>query len=91
LLHQDIPNPVRTFENYPFTLAFYFMPELFRLVFFAPSEKNPPIEEQLYLFMKRFHTQPSEFFAMERSLRLQLYARELKLLKEEAEAVGKYS
>jgi hypothetical protein len=57
-----------------------------RNILFLPSEKNPPIEEQLYLFMKRFRTQPSEFFSMNRELRLSLYARELRLVKEEYES-----
>ena len=51
---------------------------------FLWSEENPPIEEQLYLFMKRFRTQPSEFYALERDLRLRLYRRELDLLQKEA-------
>lgn len=53
-------------------------------VFFAYLDKyNPPIDEQLYLFMKRFHTQPGEFFSMDRRLRLNLYKREFSLLEEE--------
>lgn len=50
---------------------------------FLFSEENPPIEEQLYLFLKRFHTQPSEFYKMDREIRLKLYKREFKLLEEE--------
>jgi len=56
---------------------------------FRFSEENPPIEEQLYLFMKRFRTQPSEFFGLERKLRLSLFHRELRLLKEEYENAKK--
>ena len=52
---------------------------------FQSSEKNPPLMEQLYLFMKRFKTQPSEFYAMEREDRIELFNREVKLLQKEAE------
>ena len=34
--------------------------------------------------MKRFHTQPSEFFLLDRGMRLNLYKRELDLLEYEA-------
>lgn len=54
---------------------------------FLYSEDLPPIEEQLYLFMKRFRTQPSEFFGMDRELRLSLYKREYDLVKKEAKEV----
>lgn len=50
---------------------------------FGFSEKNPPVEEQLYLFMKRFNTQPSEFYSLDRKMRLILYKRELSLVEEE--------
>ena len=60
----------------------YFYKLLFRF-----SEKNPPIEEQLYLFMKRFRTQPSEFYSMDKQMRLKIYHREWKaVLKENEEA-----
>ena len=58
---------------------------------FQPSEKNPPLREQLYLFMKRFKTQPSEFYALGREERLDLFNREVELMKrenEKAEAVN---
>jgi len=52
---------------------------------FQYSEKNPPLEEQLYLFLKRFRTQPSEFFALDKDLRDSLYKREFALIKKEYE------
>ena len=55
---------------------------LYNMLFLA-SEKNPPLEEQLYLFMKRFRTQPSEFYGMDRTTRLNLYRREYKVVMEE--------
>jgi hypothetical protein len=58
--------------------------EFYKMLFLC-SEKNPPIEEQLYLFMKRFHTQPSEFFAMEWNLRRNIFFKELELLEKEYE------
>lgn len=56
---------------------------------FLFSEENPPIEEQLYLFLKRFHTQPSEFYKLDREVRLKLYKREFKLLEAEYEEAQK--
>lgn len=56
---------------------------------FRFSEKNPPIEEQLYLFMKRFRTQPSEFYSLEKDVRLRIYQREWKLVVKEAEDAEK--
>lgn len=55
------------------------------VLLFPPSEKNPPLREQLYLFMKRFKTQPSEFYALEREERMWIYKREYELVKAEAE------
>lgn len=52
---------------------------------FQYSEKHPPLEEQLYLFLKRFRTQPSEFFALDKDLRDKLYKREFAMLKREFE------
>jgi hypothetical protein len=52
---------------------------------FQYSEKHPPLEEQLYLFLKRFHTQPSEFFKLDKDLRDKLYKREFAMLKKEFE------
>lgn len=56
--------------------------ELWEL-FFQPSDKHPPIEEQLYLFMKRFHTQPTEFFNLDYKLRMAMYEREMLLIEHE--------
>lgn len=52
---------------------------------FPYSELHPPIEEQLYLFMKRFRTQPSEFFGMDYDLRMRIFFRELAIVKKEYE------
>lgn len=56
---------------------------------FHYSEKNPPIEEQLYLYLKRFRTQPSEFFGMDKTMRLNIFHREWKLVQKEAEEAEK--
>lgn len=58
-------------------------PEILGWFFGYFSMKNPPLEEQLYVFMKRLHTQPSEFFSMERGLRLRIYQRERDLIEYE--------
>lgn len=50
---------------------------------FQASENTPPIIEQLYLFMKRFHTQPTEFYGIPRPTRLQLYRMEAKVVEYE--------
>ena len=76
-------NRVQVYDELPIITGFSFQ-DLKELLFLW-SEKNPPIEEQLYLFMKRFRTQPSEFYALDRDLRLRIYNREHELLKKEAE------
>ena len=63
--------------------------DLIDILLFPESEKNPPIREQLYLFMKRFKTQPSEFYALDREDRLWIYEREYDLVKKEAEEADK--
>lgn len=79
--------PIIVYREYPILTGFVFH-ELYKMLFLH-SEKNPPIDEQLYLFMKRFRTQPSEFFNLERDLRLSLYKRELKLVEHEYEQAKK--
>ena len=71
-----------TYEDYPIVSGLVF--HNFNTALFLPTAKKPPIEAHLYLFMKRFHTQPSEFFLLDRSMRLNLYKRELDLLEYEA-------
>lgn len=56
---------------------------------FQFSEEKPPIIEQLYLYLKRFRTQPSEFYAMDKDDRLEIYHREFKIVKEEYEKMKK--
>ena len=63
-------------------------PEILDWFFGYFSIKNPPFEEQLYVYMKRFHTQPSEFYKMDRLLRLKLYTRERELIEHENKRVN---
>ena len=67
----------------PFISGIVFQ-EFYKMLFLW-SEKNPPLEEQLYLFMKRFRTQPSEFFGMDWKLRRKLFFIELELIERENE------
>lgn len=60
---------------------------IFSELLFHYSESLPPLEEQLYLFMKRFRTPPSEFYAMDREERLKIFHREYNLVKKEARRV----
>lgn len=83
----SLPNNIITYPNDPIILGFC-RDETYKLLF-MPSESRPPIEEQLYLFMKRFRTQPSEFFNMDRTLRLSIYFREWELVKSEYEKAKK--
>lgn len=55
------------------------------LFMFMPDYDRPPLEEQLYLFMKRFKTQPSEFYKLPTEVRLMLYRREYEVLMKENE------
>ena len=73
---------INDFPNDPFILGFSHHLELHNMLFLH-SEARPSLEEQLYLFMKRFRTQPSEFFGLSRDLRLSLYFRELDMVKAE--------
>lgn len=74
---------IKTFENAPIIIGFVEYQLTNGLFLF--SEKNPSIKEQLYLYLKRFHTQPSEFFNMDRDLRLEIYQDEYALAKKEYE------
>lgn len=81
-VYKDHYTPIINKKISPFTLEFSF--GVLHKLLFQYSEKNPPIEEQLYLFMKRFRTQPSEFYAMNKGVRERLFNREWRLVQKEA-------
>jgi len=72
---------IKTYENTPIISAFSH--DGLDALLFRYSRKTPPLTEQLYVFMKRFRTQPSEFYNLERSVRLELYRVEAKLIEKE--------
>ena len=52
-------------------------------LFFRYSGTMPDIEEQLYLYMKRFRVGYTDFMKIPTHLRTSLFAREYKIIKEE--------
>lgn len=79
-VYKDHYTPIINKKIAPFILEL----DIIHKLLFQYSEKNLPIEEQLYLFMKRFRTQPSEFFAMDKKLRKKIFDREWRLVQREA-------
>lgn len=59
----------------------------YKNLFFQYSYTLPPLEEQIYLYMKRFRQQYSEIMSMPIKLRNKLFLRELAIVKKEAEKI----